>query len=52
MFSIGFMCVVFLVAGGHRDCLSVILGQLRRDVKSPLYLQRNWWLREKEKERR
>lgn len=34
MFSIGFMCVVFLVAEGHRDCFSVILGQLTRCEKS------------------
>lgn len=34
MFSIGFMCVVFLEAAGHRGCLSVIWGQLRRCEKS------------------
>lgn len=34
MFSIGFMCVVFLVAVGHKDSLSVILGQLMRCEKS------------------
>lgn len=34
MFSIGFMCVVFLVAVRHRDCLSVILGQLTWCEKS------------------
>lgn len=34
MFSIGFMCVVFLVAVRQRDCLSVIWGQLTRCEKS------------------
>ena len=34
MFSIGFMCVVFLVAVGQGGCLSVILGQLTRCEKS------------------
>lgn len=34
MFSIAFMCVVFLVAVGHRDCLTVIWGQLTRCEKS------------------
>lgn len=28
MFSIGLMCVVFLVAVRHRDCLSVIWGEV------------------------
>lgn len=46
VFSIAFMCVVFLVAGGRSGCL--LFWGSRQEVKSPLYLQRNLWLRERE----
>lgn len=48
MFSIGFMCVVILVAQGQRDRFFLLFkGKLTR-CESPLYLQRNLWLRERE----
>lgn len=51
MFSIGFMCVVFLVAVGHRGCLSVILGQLTRCEKSFVPAKKFVVERKRDKER-